>query len=117
MRAFASGVGLIPEQDWEFPNLAASPYGTDPTLAQTLTGLIPGVTYQLTVQVQNVYPQYGSAGDNGFVPSLDSEHREALTTLTTRLEPVAAVLKHAALREHALPQTVYLSRMSETRAQ
>ena len=33
MRRFASGVGLIPEQDWELPDLAASPYGTDPTLA------------------------------------------------------------------------------------
>ena len=31
--AFASGVGLIPEQDWELPDLAASPYGTDPTVA------------------------------------------------------------------------------------
>src|SRR5205814_10122811 len=30
---FASGVGLIPEQDWELPNLAPSPYGTDPTVA------------------------------------------------------------------------------------
>ena len=33
MSQFASGVGLIPEQDWELPNLAASPYGTDPTVA------------------------------------------------------------------------------------
>jgi glucoamylase len=33
MAMFASGVGLIPEQDWEFPDLAASPYGTDPTVA------------------------------------------------------------------------------------
>jgi GH15 family glucan-1,4-alpha-glucosidase len=33
MRAFASGVGLIPEQDWESTNLAASPYGTDPATA------------------------------------------------------------------------------------
>jgi glucan 1,4-alpha-glucosidase len=33
MRAFASGVGLIPEQDWETANLAASPFGTDPTTA------------------------------------------------------------------------------------
>ena len=32
MRSFASGVGLIPEQDWELP-VAASPYGTDPTIA------------------------------------------------------------------------------------
>jgi glucan 1,4-alpha-glucosidase len=30
---FASGVGLLPEQVWEGPNLAASPYGTDPTVA------------------------------------------------------------------------------------
>ena len=33
MDNFASGVGLIPEQDWELPDLAASPYGTDPTIA------------------------------------------------------------------------------------
>ncbi len=33
MRLFGSGVGLIPEQDWELPNLAPSPYGTDPTIA------------------------------------------------------------------------------------
>ena len=31
MASFASGVGLIPEQDWELPDLAASPFGTDPT--------------------------------------------------------------------------------------
>jgi glucan 1,4-alpha-glucosidase len=29
----AGGVGLIPEQDWELPDLAASPFGTDPTIA------------------------------------------------------------------------------------
>ena len=33
MANFASGVGLIPEQDWDIPDLAASPYGTDPTVA------------------------------------------------------------------------------------
>jgi glucan 1,4-alpha-glucosidase len=33
MSGMASGVGLIPEQDWELPDLAASPYGTDPTVA------------------------------------------------------------------------------------
>jgi len=33
MSRFASGIGLIPEQDWELPDLAASPFGTDPTLA------------------------------------------------------------------------------------
>ena len=33
MSAGASGVGLIPEQVWELGNLAASPYGSDPTTA------------------------------------------------------------------------------------
>jgi len=33
MQNFGSGVGLIPEQDWELPTLAASPFGTDPTVA------------------------------------------------------------------------------------
>ncbi len=33
MRNFASGVGLIPEQDWESGPVPASPYGTDPTIA------------------------------------------------------------------------------------
>jgi glucoamylase len=33
MGRFASGVGLIPEQNWELPDLAPSPYGTDPTTA------------------------------------------------------------------------------------
>jgi glucoamylase len=33
MISFSSGVGLVPEQAWEDPNLAASPYGTDPTTA------------------------------------------------------------------------------------
>jgi glucoamylase len=29
----AAGIGLVPEQVWEDPNLAASPYGSDPTTA------------------------------------------------------------------------------------
>src|SRR5262249_45270937 len=33
MSQFSSGVGLVPEQDWELPDLAASPYGPDPTTA------------------------------------------------------------------------------------
>src|SRR6266496_1283269 len=31
--AMSSGVGLVPEQDWDAPNVAASPFGTDPTKA------------------------------------------------------------------------------------
>ena len=33
MAQFSSGVGLVPEQAWEDPDLAASPYGSDPTTA------------------------------------------------------------------------------------
>ena len=33
MSRFGSGVGLIPEQNWELPDLPASPFGTDPTVA------------------------------------------------------------------------------------
>ncbi|MEY2417259.1 MAG: hypothetical protein QOH53_2593, partial [Ilumatobacteraceae bacterium] len=33
MAQFSSGFGLIPEQSWEQPDLAASPFGTDPTIA------------------------------------------------------------------------------------
>jgi glucan 1,4-alpha-glucosidase len=33
MSATASGVGLVPEQAWEDPDLAASPYGTPPEIA------------------------------------------------------------------------------------
>jgi glucan 1,4-alpha-glucosidase len=40
MRAFASGVGLIPEQDWELDAIEADPYGTDPTIASI--GFEPG---------------------------------------------------------------------------
>jgi glucoamylase len=31
--AMSSGVGLVPEQDWDAPNVAASPFGADPTTA------------------------------------------------------------------------------------
>ncbi len=33
MTQFSSGVGLVPEQAWEDPDLPASPYGSDPTTA------------------------------------------------------------------------------------
>ncbi len=33
MLSFSSGVGLVPEQAWEDPNLPASPYGSNPTTA------------------------------------------------------------------------------------
>jgi glucoamylase len=50
MRQFGSGVGLIPEQDWELPDLAASPFGTDPTVASIgfLDGKAAGSASPLT---------------------------------------------------------------------
>jgi hypothetical protein len=33
MIAMSGGVGLVPEQVWDAPNVAASPFGTDPTTA------------------------------------------------------------------------------------
>jgi glucoamylase len=33
MENFSSGVGLVPEQAWEDPDLAASPFGSDPSTA------------------------------------------------------------------------------------
>ncbi|MGN9841179.1 glucodextranase DOMON-like domain-containing protein [Nonomuraea sp. H19] len=33
MRAMSSGTGLVPEQAWENPDLAAAPYGADPATA------------------------------------------------------------------------------------
>jgi hypothetical protein len=33
MIAMSGGVGLVPEQIWDAPNVAASPFGADPTLA------------------------------------------------------------------------------------
>ncbi|MFZ5851509.1 MAG: glucodextranase DOMON-like domain-containing protein [Actinomycetota bacterium] len=40
MARFSAGVGLVPEQAWENPELPASPYGTDPTVASI--GFRPG---------------------------------------------------------------------------
>ena len=42
MQGGASGVGLIPEQVWEGPDLAASPFGSDPTTRRlSLAGVAP----------------------------------------------------------------------------
>jgi glucoamylase len=40
MNSMTAGVGLMPEQTWEYPALAASPYGSDPATASI--GFRPG---------------------------------------------------------------------------
>ena len=39
---------------------------SDPTISQSLTNVNPGVTYQITGYVTNVYPQYGGSSSNAF---------------------------------------------------
>jgi glucoamylase len=50
MQQFASGVGLVPEQDWENPDVPPSPYGSDPTTASIgfLNGKAAGSASPLT---------------------------------------------------------------------
>ncbi len=50
MQRYASDVGLVPEQDWEDPDLAASPFGTAPETASIgyLTGEAAGSASPLT---------------------------------------------------------------------
>jgi glucoamylase len=57
MTRFSSGVGLVPEQAWEDPDLPASPYGSDPTTASIgfTTGKAAGSASPLTwAQAQEV---------------------------------------------------------------
>jgi glucoamylase len=57
MNAYASDTGLVPEQAWENPDLAASPYGSDPTTASIgyTTGEPAGSASPLTwAQAQQV---------------------------------------------------------------
>ena len=54
---FSSGVGLVPEQDWENPDLPASPFGSDPATASIgfITGQAAGSASPLTwAQAQEV---------------------------------------------------------------
>jgi glucoamylase len=90
MRAFASGVGLIPEQDWEFPDLAASAYGTDPTIASIgfVNGGAAGSASPLTWSAASFVRLTGdlAAGRNLLLPTVTSSryvsHTQGTTTLT-----------------------------------
>jgi glucan 1,4-alpha-glucosidase len=90
MRAFASGVGLIPEQDWEFPDLAASPFGTDPTLASIgfTNGGAAGSASPLTWSAASFVRLTAdlAAGRNVVLPAVTSSryvaHTQGTTTLT-----------------------------------
>jgi glucoamylase len=90
MRAFASGVGLIPEQDWETANLAASPFGTDPTTASIgfLNGKAAGSASPLTWGSASFVRLAAdlAAGKNVVLPAVTTAryvtHTQGQTTLT-----------------------------------
>ena len=90
MSSFASGVGLIPEQDWELPDLAASPFGTDPTLASIgfANGGAAGSASPLTWSAASFVRLAAdlAAGRNVALPAVTRSryvaHTQGTTTLT-----------------------------------
>jgi glucan 1,4-alpha-glucosidase len=90
MSRFASGVGLIPEQDWELPDLAASPYGTDPTIASIgfTNGGAAGSASPLTWSAASFVRLAGglAAGRNIVLPAVTHSryvaHAQGTTPLT-----------------------------------
>jgi glucoamylase len=90
MSRFASGVGLIPEQDWELPDLAASPFGTDPTLASIgfVNGGAAGSASPLTWSAASFVRLAAdlAAGRNVALPAVTHAryvaHTQGTTTLT-----------------------------------
>ena len=89
MSRFASGVGLIPEQNWELPGLAASPFGTDPTLASIgfVDGGAAGSASPLTWSAASFVRLAGSlaAGRNVVLPAATHARYIARTQGTTAL--------------------------------
>jgi len=90
MSRFASGVGLIPEQDWELPDLAPSPFGTDPTSASIgfTYGGPAGSAAPLTWSAASLVRLAGDldAGHNVALPKATYQryvkHAQGATTLT-----------------------------------
>jgi glucan 1,4-alpha-glucosidase len=93
MSAFASGVGLIPEQDWELPDLPRSPYGTDPTLASIgfVNGKAAGSASPLTWSAASFVRLAASldAGRNVVLPDATHARYVAATQGTTPLAVTA----------------------------
>jgi glucoamylase len=77
MAQFSSGVGLVPEQAWEDPNLAASPFGSDPTTASIgfTDGKAAGSASPLT---------WAQAQELRLILSIGAGHTLETPTLTTQ---------------------------------
>ncbi|MGZ4386008.1 MAG: glucodextranase DOMON-like domain-containing protein, partial [Gaiellaceae bacterium] len=90
MNRFSGGVGLIPEQDWELPDLAASPFGTDPTVASIgfLNGEPAGSASPLTWSAASFVRLFGDLGAHRVLeqPRTTTDryivHQQGQTTLT-----------------------------------
>ena len=76
MVGFSSGVGLVPEQAWEDPDLAASPYGSDPATASIgfTKGQAAGSASPLT---------WAQAQEVRLIDSLGTGHNVDTPALTT----------------------------------
>jgi glucoamylase len=74
--SFSSGVGLVPEQAWEDPDLAASPYGSDPATASIgfTKGKAAGSASPLT---------WAQAQELRLIASLGTGHNVDTPALTT----------------------------------
>src|SRR5215218_6357348 len=89
MSRFASGVGLIPEQNWELPHRARSPFGTDPTVASIgfLNGGAAGSASPLTWSAASFVRLAATlaAGRNVVLPAATQARYVARTPGTTSL--------------------------------
>jgi len=76
MVSFSSGVGLVPEQAWEDPDLPASPYGSDPATASIgfVKGQAAGSASPLT---------WAQAQEVRLIASLGTGHNVDTPALTT----------------------------------
>ena len=118
MLNFSSGVGLVPEQAWEDPNLPASPYGSDPATAsigftdgqaagsaspltwaqaqelRLITGLGDGRTVETPAITTARYITHGAPGAQTVTltaPASGATIGSATTTVTGTTSPGASV--------------------------
>jgi glucan 1,4-alpha-glucosidase len=90
MARFTSGIGILPEQDWELPNLAASPFGTDPTTASIgfVNGKAAGSASPLTWSAGSFVRLFADIGANKLLDQPKDTvdryitHTQGQTTLT-----------------------------------
>ena len=110
MSAFASGVGLIPEQDWELPDLAPSQFGTDPTVASIgfADGGPAGSAAPLTWSAASYVRLAGdlAAGKNVVLPASTYARYVAQTQGTTPLTVIAPADGTSLGGTKLLPNTV-----------